>query len=327
MTPQLQQAIKLLQLSRIELLETVKQELMENPFLEEGEPEGDARNGDGTEIADEQREGATDPTTDQDAEALIQSTDWQDYLGEFSSLGRQALVTEWESPEEGPGFETRFSEKPSLAAHLTWQLAFAGLSEREMGIGEYLIGNLEPNGYLHVQTDDVCSALGVDPIEVEKVIHALQRFDPVGVAARSVRECLLVQLEAIGADGVMTKLVSEHLDDVENRRYPALARKLGVDLETLKHYIDILHSLEPMPGASFGGDTASYISPDVYVYRLEDEFVIVLNEDGLPKLQLNPLYMEEMKHTRQQEREFFQDKLKSAQWLMKSLYQRQRTLF
>ena len=316
MTPQLQQAIKLLQLSRLELLETVQQELMENPFLDEAETEADVR------------EPEEKMTESQAEEELVRTADWENYLGEFSSTSKQAMARDVEVPEEGLSFEARLASKPSLEGHLSWQMRLSNFTEHELAIGEVVIGNLDGNGYLQASTEELMSLVQATPEEVESVVDRLQRLDPVGVGARTPQECLLVQMEVLGYDDpILVSLVQDHLEDLEKNRYKPLARKFKISLEELKEYLDLLQTLDPMPGANFSGTDPHYVSPDVFVYRYGDEFVIILNEDGLPRLQMNTYYMDTMKGAASKEKEYFQEKMRSAAWLMKSLYQRQRTLY
>lgn len=327
MTPQLQQAIKLLQLSRLELLDTVQQELMENPLLEEGqgiEQEAEAQ-------ARELPEAAPEAFPDRDAvleRELTRNADWEDYLGEFSSSGKQAQMRESEIPEEGISFEARLSSKPSLEGHLLWQVRLSDFTEEQKEISEFIIGCLSPAGYLQSTAEEIAAMANTTPEEVERVLGRIQRFDPVGIAARTPQECLLVQLEVYEYnDPILRELVTEHLEDLEKRRYKPLARKFKLTLEQLKEYLEVLQTLDPLPGANYASVEPYYISPDAYVYKFNDEFVIMLNEEGMPKLQLNSMYMDSLQKASSSEKEYFQEKMRSAVWLMKSLYQRQRTLY
>lgn len=322
MTPQLQQAIKLLQLSRLELLETVQQELLENPFLEETYSE------ESVAPAEEERRAATDDA-DGYAREAAKNADWEDYMGEFASTPRQSASREVELPEEMTSFEARYSVKPSLEGHLTWQLRLSRLTERQKEIGEAIIGNLSSTGYLHAGVEEIAEIVSCTPGDVEDVLHKIQRFDPVGVAARTPQECLLIQLEVLtyDRDPILVSLVRDHLEDIEARRYKPLLRKFHLDLEDLREYLDIIQGLNPMPGASYGGGEPAYVSPDVFVYYYDGEYAVVLNEDGLPQLQLSSLYDEGLSLRTEKDKEFFQDKMRAASWLIKSLYQRQRTLY
>ncbi|NDV19202.1 RNA polymerase factor sigma-54 [Pseudodesulfovibrio sp. JC047] len=316
MTPQLQQAIKLLQLSRLELLETVQQELLENPFLDEKETEAD--------VAD-----ASETLTESQAEEeLVRNADWENYLGEFSSTSKQATGRDAEIPEEGMSFEARLASKPSLEGHINWQMRLSNFTEQEIAIGEMILGNLDSNGYLQASTEDLQSMVDASSEDIESTILRIQRLDPVGVASRTPQECLLVQMDVLGYDDpVLVSLVTDHLEDLEKNRYKPLARKFKISMEDLKSYLDLMQTLDPMPGTNFSSTEPHYVSPDVFVYKYGDDFIIILNEDGLPRLQMNAFYMDSMKGAAHKEKEYFQEKMRSAAWLMKSLYQRQRTLY
>lgn len=323
MTPQLQQAIKLLQLSRVELMETVQQELMENPFLEESEniPLTDSQ-------APEETRSSREDDTAYDAD-LSRNADWEDYLGEFASTPRLVQPREHELPEELSPLEARYAAKPSLESHLMWQLRLSTLDDRQKEIGEAIIGNLSSSGYLQASVQDVAELTNATPAEVEAVLERIHFFDPVGVAARDARECLLIQLRNLNydRDPILKELVEYHLEDLEAHRYKPLLRKFRLDMDTLGEYLDIIQSLDPLPGASFGGGEPTYVSPDVYVYKMGDEFVILLNEDGLPQLQMSELAKVDIDCENSAEKEYCADKIRSASWLIKSLYQRQRTLY
>ncbi len=320
MTPQLQQAIRLLQLSRVELLETVQQELLDNPFLEESYEEAPVH-------TEEKRSSSEEP--DSYAAEAARNADWEDYLGEFSSTTRQAAPKEFENIEEGAAFEARYATKPSLEGHLHWQLRLSRLTERQKEIGEIIIGNLNSSGYLEADLAEIATLAEATSAEVEEVLVKVQRFDPVGVAARTPQECLLVQLSVLNydRDPILVSLVSEHLEDLENKRYKPILRKFKLTPEDLKEYLDIIQSLDPLPGASFGGGEPTYVSPDVFVYHMDNDFIIALNDDGLPQLQLSSFYEDSLQAAKDADKEYFQDKMRSAAWLIKSLYQRQRTLY
>jgi len=321
MTPQLQQAIKLLQLSRVELLETVQQELLENPFLEEASVDEPADT-----APAERRDAVEEGVYDRE---LARDASWEDYLGEFASTPRQVQAREFESADELSPLEARYSAKPSLEGHLLWQLRLSTLNEQQKSIGEIIIGNLGPSGYLQATLEEIAALAEADMDEVRFVLERVQLFDPVGVAARDARECLLIQLKSLryDRDPILLELVQVHLEDLEARRYKPLLRKFHLDMEELREYLDIIQSLDPLPGASFGSEEPSYVSPDVFVYKVGDDFVILLNEDGLPQLQLSALSQLDMEQGSEQEKEYCAEKIRSASWLIKSLYQRQRTLY
>lgn len=321
MTPQLQQAIRLLQLSRMELLETVQQELLENPFLEESFEEVEV-------VAEEKR---TPQAEDGEAYAhdIAKNADWEDYLGDLSSTTRQSASREFESLDEGMSFEGRHATKASLEGHLQWQLRLSHMTEEEKEIGDVIIGNLSSSGYLHANIEEIAAMSGYPAEKVEHVLTLVQQFDPVGVASRSPQECLMAQLRVLNyaRDPILVSLVMDHLEDLEAKRYKPILRKFKLAPEDLREYLDIIQSLDPMPGASFGGGDPSYISPDVFVYPLDDDFIIALNDEGLPQLQLSSLYEDSLVSASDKEKDYFQEKIRSATWLIKSLHQRQRTLY
>ncbi len=324
MTPQLQQAIKLLQLSRLELLETINQEMETNPMLEEQALE------DGDDAAGVAETGETEeslPEVSVEEDARREDVDWEAYLGEYN--------TGWaETPYDGreyPSFENFTAQKPNLTSHLEWQLQMSGLSEEELGIGEQIIGNLDADGYLKTTVEEIVEATGRGLDEVEGVLDVIQRLDPVGVAARDTRECLLVQLRFHGwRKSLAEAIVRDYVDRLENRDYDPIARGLGVTVEEVAEAVSVITSLDPRPGRRLSEEETVYISPDIYVFKVGDEYEIVLNEDGLPKLRINSFYRDVLmsKGTYgESTKEYIQDKLKSAAWLIKSIHQRQRTIY
>ncbi|MDR3320762.1 MAG: RNA polymerase factor sigma-54 [Desulfovibrio sp.] len=323
MTPQLQQAIKLLQLSRLELLETVQQELQENPFLEECPTEEETDN----ETLEEIRrgdvgEGAYD-------KELNRNADWEDYLGEFASTPRRSRSHEAELSDEFVPLEARYTVKPTLESHLLWQLRLSTMTEAQKNIGESIIGNLSSSGYLQATLNEIAEMSSSTVEEARRMLEHVQLFDPVGVAAQDAKECLLIQIKNFGydRDSVLVDLIQSHLEDLEAKRYKPLLRKFRLDFEDLKEYLDIIQSLEPLPGASFDSSVPIYITPDVYVYKLDNEFIILLNNDDFPQLHLSSLCNTKIHCSSQREKEYCNERIRSASWLIKSLQQRQRTLY
>lgn len=324
MTPQLQQAIKLLQLSRLELVETVQQALLENPVLEERAPETDPET-DIQQASEEHSEKVKE--FDVQEQSLLKSAEWDDYLGNFSSTSRQA--SERELPEEMVSFETMYSAKPTLESHLLWQLHLSRLTDRQKKIGEIIVGNLDNHGYLHSNTEDIAGMSEAGEGEVEELIKTIQQFDPVGVASRSLSECLQVQVDFLGKDDpILTALIRDHLGDIESGNLQVLAKKFQVAKEDIEAYVQIIQSLEPRPGSSFGGGQTFYISPDAYVYAYDDDFVIILNDEGFPDVQISPFYAQLLESKDgQQSKQYLQEQMRQGLWLLKSIQQRQRTLY
>lgn len=321
MTPQLQQAIRLLQLSRMELAETVQQELLENPFLEESYndlaedmPSSDDRSGDDSEAYDRE---------------LARDESWEDYMGDFASAPKANERKEFDVAEEISPLEARCAARPTLEGHLLWQLRLSTLTDRQKDIGEIIVGNLSSNGYLQAEREDLANIAGCTPEEIDEVLGRIQLMDPVGVAARDVKECLKIQLKNLkyDRDPILMQLVESHMEDLEAKRYKPLLKKFRIDMEDLQEYLAIIQSLDPMPGASFGGEEPNYVSPDVYVYKMGDEYVIMLNDADLPQLRISELADMDMGNATEQEKEYYNDRLRSATWLIKSLHQRNRTLY
>ncbi len=327
MTPQLQQAIKLLQLSRLELLETIYQELETNPVLEDqslGELDQevvDAEDKEEDDLAPPDLPDVTVETPPQD------QVDWESYLSEYNTGWAETQYEERELPQ----FDNIVSSRTNLTSHLMWQLNMSHLDEEQREIGTHIIGNINSDGYLEISVEELAKATGHPVEKVEEVLGLIQEFDPVGVAARDTRECLLIQIKFQNLQGTLVeKIVRDHLQDLEHKRYDKIARALGVNMEEIQRAVSIIQGLEPKPGRSYSDEETIYISPDIYVFKVGDDYEILLNEDGLPKLRINPYYKDVL--TRQKTvpesvRAYIQEKLKSAAWLIRSIHQRQRTIY
>jgi RNA polymerase sigma-54 factor len=333
MTPQLQQAIKLLQLSRLELLTTVQQELQENPVLEEGLELDEELPRDVSKEAEAQETPSAEASTDhqESREASeaekIADLDWQNYMDAYPQTGMSVARDE----EDRRSLEATLTRRPTLQAHLQWQICLSSFSEEEKCAAGWILGNLDDSGYLRSSVEEIARQSGVTESIVEIALTKVQELDPPGVAARDLRECLLLQLASLGLDDPLVyRLVDEHLASLQKRDFRAIARALGVSIEEVAAAGHVIARLEPRPGRAFGGDEPIYITPDIYVHKLNDELHIVLNEDGLPRLRINNLYREVLARDREvakDTRDYVQDKVRSAMWLIKSIHQRQRTIY
>ena len=337
MTPQLQQAIKLLQLSRVELEEMVSKELQENPALEEGPAEeGEANEPAAKEAAEAiPTAEAPDPLLNRELSAVdkIGTLDWQEYLDTHSNSMHGSLTAEAAS-EDGdspPSWENSLTKKTTLEDHLIWQLRLSKISERESAIGLYIVQNLDENGYLALSREEICNATECTPEDFEIVLRRIQFFDPVGVAARDLRECLLVQLENLKlSDSLAARIVADHLSFLESKRYEKLAKDLLVSIDEIADASHLIASLEPKPSRGFEQDEVRTVLPDVFVEKLGDEYVIYLNDDGVPRLRVSSLYRRmagQEGAAEEQARQYLQEKVRAATWLIKSIQQRQQTLF
>ncbi|MBN1104264.1 MAG: RNA polymerase sigma-54 factor, partial [Deltaproteobacteria bacterium] len=261
MTPQLQQAIKLLQLSRLELLETVSQEMETNPILEELPPEETDYERGNEEPTVSQETGSPDESGDRTGD----DQDWESYVAEYNSSWRESGHV----PREAPPFESMTSSKPNLYSHLMFQLNMSRLSQIQKEIGLHIIGNLDEDGYLKASLEEIAQATGRSEEEVIETLYLIQNFDPVGVAARDTRECLLIQVRFQNLDGtIVEKIIQDHMDKLENKRYDLIARSLSVPLDEVLAAISVITRLEPKPGRPYSGDEPIYINPDIHVFKV-----------------------------------------------------------
>ncbi len=326
MTPQLQMAIKLLQLSRLELMETISRELEENPALEEVRETTDDLN-----AAD--REDAAVPEEAEFREVEVsngihEEIDWSNIVDEPYAAGR---VTYEAEDRDAPRYEAFISRKESLTDHLLWQLGMSVDDDRRREIGGRIIGNLDKNGYLQAEVSEIARAAGVNDEDVVEMLTQIQHFDPVGVAARSLSECLKIQAAHLDLlDPLVERIIGDHLNHLETKNYKAVCRALKVDLDSVMAAVNVIRQLDPMPGIRFETEEPQYINPDVFVYPFEDDFVIVLNDDGMPKLRVNRYYQNAIAGNGalpDETKSYVQERLKSAAWLIKSIHQRQKTIY
>jgi len=321
LTPSLQQAIKLLPMSTLELSELLNQEMVENPMLEETPAE-----------TQEQQEAAPEKPEEKPATQEKGDTwddqDYEYFFGDYLDDGyRPRTPTE---VKELPPIENTLSTAASLSDHLLWQLSMQTNEPALRTIGEAIIGNLDDDGYL-VATVDELSSMG--PWSTEDVEHALklvQGLDPIGVAARDLQESLLLQLRHIGLAGSPAeRIVSEYMRLLQNHQIPDLAKKLGISIDELKQHIELIQQLDPKPGSRYNPSQSQYVIPDVYVVKVEEQYVAVLNEEGLPQLRISPVYrrlLDKGGENTDETRAYVKDKFRSALWLIKSVEQRQKTI-
>ena len=331
-TPQLQQAIRLLQLTRLELVDMISQEMKENPLLEEEEEERELAEGEPPVTEQEERETSAEPEHTPEVKGNGEGADefdWENYLENSNLIPFQRQSSP--DGDERPSFENFLTKRTTLTDHLHWQLQLSHFTEEEHEVGTWIIGNLDEDGYLKISLEDVCSETNLPMEMVERVLRKIQQFDPAGVAARDLKECLLAQLEQMSPrDSLAEKIVSEHLSLLKNRNYPAIAKRIGVSLDRVNRAASLISKLDPKPGKAYGGEVIQGIIPDVYVYKLEGDYVISLNDDGVPRLKINSLYRNILNGSRlamEGDRKYIQEKLRSALWLIRSIHQRQRTIY
>jgi RNA polymerase sigma-54 factor len=344
MTPQLQQAIKLLQLSRMELADLVHEEMLENPLMDdemdlasERNNERDAVGGDEqlthqmegageTELPIQQQGDALAPTDVKgDATAAVNEIDWENYLDSYQA--GPSMPGFRGDNEDLPSVEATLTKPPSLPDHLAWQLKMSGLSPQEMEIGLEIIGNIDADGYFKdPPLAELAADLGFPEEMCEIVLEKIQTFEPTGVGARSLAECMLIQAIFEGQDDdLVVKMIKSHLGNLEKKNYPAIARDLKQPLEEIYEAAKVIMEFDPRPGREYASDDAHYITPDVYIHKIGDKYFVVPNDDGLPKLKISNFYRAAMGNSAAS-KDYVQDKLRSAQWLIRSIQQRQRTI-
>ncbi len=348
MTPSLQQAIKLLQLSRLELQDAVTQEMLENPMLDVEQEDLEEEAVETQQVANEEQDEPSIPAQ-QDVEEPLPSPEetysdidleafFSDYLPDSRVEGRSmAFNTEDVTP-----LENVLTAPPGLYDHLMWQLNLVQFPEELRPACEFIIGNLDEDGFLRVSDEEIMAAGGLrSPEDVEQALRTVRSLDPPGIAARSLQECLLLQLELLEQEGrtedeadreVVARLktaIADHWDDLLRQRWQTLSEALGCPVQELKPLLDLLHRLEPKPGRAYQRDDNFAVEPDVYVHKVDGEYIITLNDDGLPRLRMNSHYLALLNggQVDGDTASFLRDKMRSALWLIKSIDQRQRTIY
>lgn len=321
MTQSLQQAIKLLQMSKLELNETLQQELLENPILEDA---GDV--GDNLEPAPEEK-----PAEKTEAETFEDKLDqidmeayYQDYLGDYQPRQEKEVF----DPSDRPNFENLVTRSESLHEHLERQLGLIPITDDGFAIGMEIIGNINDDGYLVSDLEEIAEKREWPLEAVMDIWSQIREFDPLGVAARNLRECLEIQIaysEWAGTD--VETILLEHMDLLKQERYKELMSILNVDRDTLLEYKTAIRSFDPKPGRAFAPMPPQYIQPDVYIVKVDDEYIVQLNDEGTPRLRVSPSYPRILKQGDKETSNYIKDKFKSAMWLIKSLDQRNRTIY
>ncbi len=331
MTQQLRQAIKLLQLNRLELSDALQAEMEQNPALEEEFSQAEIIDNPMSLSSTHEESGPqTEPDITENVKVSdnLAETNWDDYANNFDSN----FSFSHETPAADTPSQFEFiSEKPGLLAYLQWQLAHSDLDEKEWEIARFIIGNLNRYGFLEVDFPQIIEETGCALDDAEYILEVIQDLDPPGIAARNVSESLYLQLERLGkADSLAAEIVRDHLSLLETRNYKALSRATGRKKPELERAINyIVAELTPYPGLSYASEVTNYVVPDVYVRKFEGEYVIRLNDDDLPHLKLSSHYQDLLKNDptlEKESRQYINEKLKNADWFIKSLYQRQRTI-
>ncbi len=358
MTPMLQQAMKILQLSTLELKEWVEKEMLENPVLEEesedtpataaekasptdpmSAPPGEQENADTEALMELARQRhQTDLVEHMKEGDRFESKTWELYnesaeYGESSDSSYGGRESSAGDQEKRDFMEASITRAQTLAESLEWQLLLVTRDEKQKTLGKVIIGNLDENGYLTDKVEEIAEAQGVSVQDVEKILQLIQGFEPPGVGARNLRECLLLQLE--NKKGELARkaylVVLNHFEDMEKRRYAIITKTLNITDEELREILAFIATLEPKPGRSYQENETKYITPDVSVRKIEGEYVVVLNDEPVPKLRISSYYRKLLKDKKaldgKETKKFLENKIQSAIWLMKNIEQRRKTIF
>jgi RNA polymerase sigma-54 factor len=321
LTPSLQQAIKLLPMSTLELADMLNQEIVENPMLEEMPTEE-------LQPAEPAAQTEEAPAQPSEAKDTWDDSDYQYFFGDYLDDGYRPRGMQ--EVKELPPIENTLSTTTSLTDHLHWQLSLSTDQPLPREIGDAIIGNLNDDGYLVASIEEIAQMGDWDVADVERVLALIQEFDPVGVAARDLQECLTLQLSHLSLLGTPTEqIVTEHLRLLQNHQLPELARRLNMSLDELKPHIEIIRQLDPKPGSRFNPAPSQYVIPDVYVAKVDGQYMAMLNEDGLPQLRISPVYrrlLDKGGQSNEETRAYVKEKFRSALWLIKSVDQRQKTI-
>ena len=322
MTPMLQQAIKLLPLARLELAQLVRQEITDNPVLEEIQEED-------TEEEEEKKEEEygleKEPSAPaEEATPQEQEIDWDSYFQ--NSIDRGGSVADY---TELPGIEATYKKEPTLIDHLHWQLDLSVENDRDKFIGQCIIGNIQPDGYLCANITEITEIAQVMEEEVLNVLKIIQSFEPTGVAAQSLKECLLLQAKALPERiPLIETLIDSHLDRLEERFYIKIASEMKISLDKLIQLVAQIKDFNPKPGLEFSSEGIDYVTPDLTVIKGKDGYDISLNDEGVPLLRINPFYRDLLGRTKEdQTKEYLESKYRAALWLIKSIDQRRQTIY
>lgn len=322
MTPKLQQALKLLQMPAIELQQMLKQEIIENPMLEEVEDFLDVRDDeDQGESPQSEKEDSSDSGEDKE-----EQVDW----GEYFQTGFEIGYGLGEETQE-EFFERVPVAKRSFSDQLTSQLRIVTDDEKTLQIGDYIIGSLDESGYLTCELDEVASTFSLPLEEVDRVLKIIQTFDPAGVGARNLQECLLIQLETRGLqESLAARIIRDHFDDFKQKKYLEISKKLKIPIQEVQNQCKVISTLDPKPGLEIMAGDPQYVIPDLVVEKVDEKYVVYLNDRNIPRLRISQAYQDELlkdgKDGNRETKEFIQSRLKSAKWLIQTIEQRRRTM-
>lgn len=331
MTPQLQQAIKLLQYNHQEMVGALEHELKENPLLEALSFEEPFSDQDPSNRSDNKSFEEANAEPDSSKTEIFDPKDvfdieWENYMenygGDFSPAQRD--------DSERPPLENMVTYSENLFMHLVRQLQLSHIEGVDRRVAFELIGNLNENGFLDVELQDVSQSTGVEIADVERVISLIQQFDPPGVAARNLQECLLIQVRGLETpEPLAVRILDETFDIFENGKLEAISRALKASLDDVRAAIKVISTLEPNPGRPFQDNDTIYVVPDIFIIKVGDTYSVVLNDDGIPRLRISSYYQKELhaQGSSSTTKDYIHEKMRGAMWLIKSIHQRRRTIY
>ncbi len=318
MTPSLLQKIELLTLNQLELSDLLTQKLAENPILEEmATSEG--------EVAEKTQK--TEKDSEQEEENY-EDFDYEYFFGEY--LNPEPSRREWESDGNWPSLEVFLAHPSSLNDHLNWQLNLCEIPKEVYDIAYYIIGNINEDGYLTTTLDEIAETLEAPVEKVKKALKVVQGMDPVGVGCRDLQECLLLQIRAAGLEGLLVEqLVKNYLSLLQMKKFKEVAKELHCELEDISQALETIRTYSPRPGQKYNSEKPVYIQPDVYIYKVGDDYQIGVNNDGLPRLKLNRTYRRLLKegNVAKEAKSYIKERFRSAMELLKNIDQRQETIY
>jgi RNA polymerase sigma-54 factor len=333
MTPQLQQAIKLLTLTHLEMTNVIAEELVENPMLEELGGESDSsENSDNDSPAEMD---VVEAKSEDFQEAPIMKDnddfDWDSYADSFNSNSSTPNMASNSDPDEMPSYENMISKGMTLAEHLEWQLKMENLSDNEWKVAHLIIGNINDDGYLEANLDDIIEEIGIKREVALDILEMIKRLDPVGCGSINLQDCLLAQARiAEERSPLLEKIIRDHLEDLQSKSFDKISKALAVSIEQVKKTALLLQNFHPKPGRLIAPQETHYILPDIYVVEVSGEFAVQVNDEGIPRLRISKLYQDMMKKgagkKTDEASEFVKEKLRAAEWLIKSIQNRQKTI-
>ena len=333
MTPELQQAIKLLTLTHQEMTNLISEEMVENPMLEEIDFEGESESGNDAEM--EKLEAQVAEATAENFEskddfvAEKDDFDFQNYIDSYNSNSSAPNMATPDMSEDGPSYENIVSQGQTLAEHLLFQLRMNDdLAPDEMVFAEYIIHNINDDGYLEAPFEEILGKTSYDRDRGFDILEMIQALEPVGCGSEDLVDCLLAQARiAEERSPLLEKIIRDHLKDLQSADHSKIAKALGVSSEAIDAAAEILKTFHPRPGRLVSPGETHYVTPDIFVVEVGGEFVVKVNDDGVPRLRISKTYREMLEHGSAEAKEYVQEKLKAAMWLIKSIQKRQKTIF